>query len=552
MARTVPVHTGYTIINGTGSGSNGGRIDVWVEYRLGTPSTTGNYTPVTAYFYAALNPSYTSTTSYSSGLNSTFTVSGNAGSVVKNGAYDFTSANRVNLLGSYSGNIAHNADGTGKLVFSGTFTTASAYISGGSVSANVTLPAIPQAARVTALDVTLGEKCCLQWTPASADHSFTATFSLGSWSLTTMKLRPNSTKLVTYTGTVLPLTPAAQFKTASAKMAVTLTTYAGQTELGSHRVEFTVTVPENASTRPNITATLLPECARFPGLYVQRLGKVRAQATATDPYGADITGWQILVDGAATKGLTSDFLEKSGTLPVKVQATSSRGFTGTWEGQITVLAYDRPHLQATAYRCLSDGTADPGGTYLWVDAHISCSPLAGQNTGTLQWRYKVSGGSYADWLHLTASGIAPGVVLEKDRAYSVHLQVTDTAGSVTELHLAIPTEQVYLHRTPNGLGIGGYVQEQGLLDVHWDLSARKGINGAYIRTLTPVGKSFSIRLSTQGQTVFVVGSGVQGLISGGQWIGTTGVTATFGNSAVTLTLPASGSVLLLSPNPIEI
>ena len=35
MARTTPVHSGYTIINGVGSGTNGGRIDVWVEYKLG-------------------------------------------------------------------------------------------------------------------------------------------------------------------------------------------------------------------------------------------------------------------------------------------------------------------------------------------------------------------------------------------------------------------------------------------------------------------------------------------------------------------------------------
>ena len=32
MARITPVHSGYTILNGAGTGTNGSRIDVWAEY----------------------------------------------------------------------------------------------------------------------------------------------------------------------------------------------------------------------------------------------------------------------------------------------------------------------------------------------------------------------------------------------------------------------------------------------------------------------------------------------------------------------------------------
>ena len=34
MARTTPVHAGYSIINGSGTGPNGYRIHVWVEYAV--------------------------------------------------------------------------------------------------------------------------------------------------------------------------------------------------------------------------------------------------------------------------------------------------------------------------------------------------------------------------------------------------------------------------------------------------------------------------------------------------------------------------------------
>ena len=550
MARTVPVHTGYTVLNGSGTGSNGVRIDVWVEYKLGQPDPAANSTPISAYFYAALNPSYTSTTTYYIGLNSSLTVNGAQGIGVENGAYDFTAPDKLNLLASYSGNIVHESDGTAEVTFVGAFTTASSYISGGDLSAKVTLPPIAQAAEVFAGDVILGEKCSLQWTPTSVEDSFTATFSLGDWSEITDRIYPDTLALFTYTETELPLTLASQFKTRSASMTVVLTTYRGDKLLGSRQAEFTVTVPENQQTRPRLTAKPCPECAAFPGVFVQRLGKIRAEAYATDPYGADITDWRIVVDGVTTQGKISDFLEKSGTLPVRVEVTNSRGFTGAWEGSVLVYPYDRPRVYGAANRCLADGTVDPGGTYLHLVGYYQVYPLGGKNTGLLEWRIKPSGGEYSPWQTMTEWGVLPDVALEREQAYQVQLRVTDTAGSTAELTFAIPAEQIYMHRTPNGLGIGGYVGEENTLAVHWDITAHKGINGAYLRTLTVEGTELALPMTG---TVLVLGDGILGVLTvtetGAQWQGTEGVTAT----ADTLILPRAGSrLLLLSPEFIEI
>ena len=36
MARTTPINSGYTVVStGVGTGTNGDRIDVWVEYLIG-------------------------------------------------------------------------------------------------------------------------------------------------------------------------------------------------------------------------------------------------------------------------------------------------------------------------------------------------------------------------------------------------------------------------------------------------------------------------------------------------------------------------------------
>nr|MBQ8243597.1 hypothetical protein [Oscillospiraceae bacterium] len=558
MARTTPVHSGYTILNGVGSGTNGGRIDVWVEYKLGQQSVSGNHTPVTAYFYAALNPSYTASTAYSSGLNSTFTVDGKAGTTVSNGAYDFTSSAKVNLLGSFTGNIAHGSDGTKKLTFAGSFTTLSSYISGGSIDKTVTLPTIPRAAQVAAQGSVLGQACCVSWTPALASHSFALEFSLGDFSLTTGRLYPNTTGKYTYTATTLPLEIARQFTGKTGTMTVKLTTYSGNTALGTDTATFTVTVPENEATRPTVTTVLTPVCDAFPGIYVQGLGKVQANVTATDPLGATITGYSLTVGNATTQGTVSEYLSQSGTLAVTVTAVSSRGFAGVWEGEIEILPYDSPRLtQASACRCLSDGTADPGGTYLRIVATQSYSNVAGENASCIRWRYKPDGGNYSDWKTLTAEASIDTVLnlsLGKDMAYTVQLGAIDTPGGTCDTTFSIPMEQVYMHRTPNAMGLGGYAEGEKVLDVHWDLRTRKSLSGAYIRTV-PERKSFTLTFP-EGGTALLLGGSVYGTVrlSGGTavWNGTAGVSVAAEGSVVTVTLPQGSRILILSPDPIEI
>ena len=148
MARNSPIHSGYSIINGSGSGSNANRIDVWVEYSVVSQNISANASQVYAYFYTALRNGYTSETHQKSGLYSTFTVDGTSGNTVSNGSYDFRDTTPM-LLGSYSGYVYHNSDGTGYASVSGSFETESKYISGGSVSGTIYLPTIYREASLT-------------------------------------------------------------------------------------------------------------------------------------------------------------------------------------------------------------------------------------------------------------------------------------------------------------------------------------------------------------------------------------------------------------------
>ena len=148
MARNTPVHSGYSIINGSGSGKNANRIDVWVEYSVVSQNISSNASQVYAYFYTALKSGYTSETHSSKGLYSNFTVDGSSGNTISNGSYDFRNTTPI-LLASYGGYVYHNSDGTGYASVSGSFQTTSEYISGGSVSGTIYLPTIYREASLT-------------------------------------------------------------------------------------------------------------------------------------------------------------------------------------------------------------------------------------------------------------------------------------------------------------------------------------------------------------------------------------------------------------------
>ena len=597
MARTNPAHSGYIIQNGAGTGENGKRIDVWVEYYIGTYNIEKNTTPFKAYFYAALNPSYSSNTSYNSGLNSTFYVDGAVVSTVKDGSYDFRSSSILNILGSYSGDIAHNDNGTRQVKISGSFTTNSSYITGGSVAEFViTLPTIPRASGIDSVsNVTLGNNCSVKWTPKGTSLRYRLAFSYGNWSAMTELIHPNSTSQFTYTGFVLPLELAQQFTEISASVKVVLYTYAdsaGQNNIGSFSTQFTATiptdlivttidkasnvtlgnncsvmwtpglaslryrlvfscgqwsetsglihpnktsqytyngmvipldvarqfdpvsttmkvtlytytdsagnnqagtddayftvvVPENESTKPVVSMTLTPGTTPIAGLYIQGLSNVKADISATDPYGASIDGYSISVGGETySNPYTSDYLNSTGTVKLTGYAVNSRGFVGSTESSIEVIEYSRPQLQnVSAERCTADGTKSEDGTYMKLSATRKYSKVMSSgkqnNFCSIRFRYKADTDSnWSEWTTILAENAGVDSVttapllgnLSTDKGYTVQINATDTLGYPANATLWILSKSVFMHRRAGGkaMGLGKKVERDNLLDVAWD------------------------------------------------------------------------------------
>ena len=493
--RTVPVHSGYTILNGTSSGKNDDRFDVWVEYKVTAQSVADNASTVKAYFYSALKSGKSSTTKQNSGLNSTFSVNGVSGTVKSNASYDFTDPDNNNLLGNYSGTIAHNADGTKSVAVKGSFTTKSDYISGGSISKTITLPTIARASAptVSTTKPAIGTAFTISTNRASSAFTHTLTYSFAG------KTGTIATKVGASYAWTPPYSLAADIpKATSGTCVITCDTYNGSTKIGSNTVSVVLTVPNNDTTKPTFTLALTPYhtdtaaeddaivntaggTVSLAGKYVKARSKVKATFTASSEY-SSIKSYTLTVGGkaktSATAGITeliSDLILNAGEVSAVFRVTDARGFYAEQVFPITVIDYAAPKLTSVqVFRCLEDGTKNDDGTYVYVRATKSYSKLTSENTAggsvtqgnlcSMQFRYKpVSDSEYSAPIVLipetdvetdTYAGVLPNVVMPYTLSFDVELSAKDLLGEEYMVEIPIPTAQTDFNLNNNKAAFG--------------------------------------------------------------------------------------------------
>ena len=365
------------------------------------------------------------------------------------------------------------------------------------VSAEVTLPLIPSASTITsASNVTLGNKCSVKWTPKSASFRYKLKFAIGNWSYTTGAIHPNQTSEYTYSGYSIPLDVANQITDKpTGTMSVTLYSYSDSgatTQIGSADTKtFTVTVPDNSTTKPKVSMSISPVSslpAAFAGLYIQGMTKVKATLSATGQYGADIASYSMKVDevlyGAAAS-YTSGYLTTVGSRTVYGYATDKRTHTGETSQQINVIAYGNPTLEGVSViRCDENGNASDIGTYLKITAKRSYSPVVSdgvqKNFCEIKFRYADNDEFNDDWHtilsrdSLESNEVITDPLLDgaisAQASYTVQVRAIDDVGRYADAFVTVPTAMVYWHRdgARNALGLGKYNERDNAIDSNWD------------------------------------------------------------------------------------
>lgn len=555
------INSGYTVVNGSLTGSANTKIACWLEYRLLSQSIVNNTSTIRVYAYIATAQNTSQYWTYwnnHSGDNRGMFKIYAAGTLIyerqKRGfatsniptPSDFTTqyetayasaegkkyitvltdnaSTRAAAYGDFT--IAHNADGTRQftLSFNGDFSITSSF---GTASGAVTiqLPTIPRSTVPSVGSITLGSATTISIYPASSSfrHTFRAKF--GSRAQTTIASLTSATAL-SWTPSLAEANAAPNATTVAGTLYCD--TYSGSTLLGTCAISISAAIP--SSVVPTMTYSMAEAVSGIAtkfGTYVQGNSKLAVTITPSGAYGSTISSVTTTVNGTTytTTSFTTAVLQSSGSQTMRIVVKDSRNRTSTYTVSYSVTAYAAPKLtNVSIYRCNSNGAASHTGTYMSVTLNGQVTSLSNRNSAVFKVEYKLKTASSYTAITLATSGYSVngtyivGGSLSNQYAYDIRVGATDYF-STTYAYADISTADTILSIRNNGLGMAiGKVSEANKFEVGWQAQFHEDVqfNGdvsfsslTWLRDMIfPVG-SIRMTMTTNGAANFLGGTWVQ-------------------------------------------
>ena len=407
-------------------------------------------------------------------------------------------------MASGSTTITHNADGSKQFSYSFsqefniTFNGSSIKTKSGSGSG--TLNTIPRTSSFTlsSSSLDMGGSQTVNITRASSSFTHTVQYTFGG-TTTTATTKTTSTS-VSFTP---PVSLASKIPDAtSGTCTVKVTTYNGDTSIGSSSKTFTLKVP--SSVKPTVTLSATYNNT-LSGLSIANKSTVKVTPTGTGSYGSTIKSYSY--SGAGLSGTGSSKTTgtlSAGSYTITCTATDSRGRTASANVSFTVYAYNAPTLKANVYRCDANGNATSNGTYAKIKATWNISNPNNANTNVRQYKieWKKSTATtwsvYKDWTTISSYSFTNGTIdcgsgWATTTSYDVRMSIKDSFGTATSTS-SLSTSSVIFNVEPSGVGVGKYY-ETGALDV-----------GGVINTnsyITSNGNGKTLKMGTGSADVYI-------------------------------------------------
>lgn len=237
-------------------------------------------------------------------------------------------------------------------------------------------------------------------------------------------------------------------------------TMSGSTVIGYKDIGFTATAP--TSWVPTATISSIAEATanlatQFGG-YVQGKSTLRVKSAGSGSNGSSISSYVVTIQGRKYNGadITSAAISASGTVPVTLTVTDSRGRTASKTQNVTVLAYSPPQITVSSVARTSDEATTATCTY-----NFSIASVNGKNTKAFYIQY-LNGSTWTDITRMsdvyTKSGsVTSGAIFGVDATTKVRFVAQDYFTSV------IVEKEVGPTFTLMNLGAGGKSLAIGML-----------------------------------------------------------------------------------------
>ena len=512
------IKDGYTIVNGSLSGTAASKISCWLEYKIVSQSVANNTSTIRFHVFLATSGNTSQFDVYCNNVDSNsrgaMSVSVDGSSVYNRVGRGFA-ISRIPYRNEYitqyqepydtalgyqylmiltdnasieseaygECTITHNSDGTRQITLAFTANcTYSASIGTANGSVVLSLPAIPRITTPIISAVTLGSAATITLTPASSAFLHTLRAKFGSRAETTIATQTAATN-ISWTPTLDESNAAPN----ATSVAGTLycDTYSSGVLLGTTQVSISAVIPASVIPTGSLSfseteAELVTQFA----CYVQHMSKLNVSISAAGVYGSSISSISTTVNGATYTGnsFSTNELTAAGTNTIRTTITDSRGRTTVLTGTFEVVAYDSPSVQSvTVFRCDAAGNASNTGTYAMVAVTSAIAAVNNKNTRVLKIGYKrKSENYYTDTTFTLASysvngNYRIGGTLSNQYTYDIRVTLGDYFGEAYG-YIDLSTAEVILSVRSTGIGLAvGKVAEEDSFDVGWPARFRENV-----------------------------------------------------------------------------
>nr|DAO48209.1 MAG TPA: baseplate protein [Caudoviricetes sp.] len=365
----------------------------WVQWSQSGQSIENNTTTIS--WSCGFNPGH----QYYSNAIKMSAVYINGSQVYSGGTYSNITDYKNRAFASGTLTISHNTDG------SKTFTVAGfngwIYASGNTYASaqDFTLTTIPRASRISCSSANIGSNATISISRASSSFTHTLTYAFGSLS-GTIATKTSSTSV----SFPLPTSFYAQIPNAkNGTGTITCYTYNGSTLIGTKTCSFVANCDED-SCKPTLSGTVVDSNTATIALtgsnakLIKYYSNVKITSNATAHNSSTLKSQKV---SCGSKSITTSTGTingvESGTFTFT--ATDSRGYQTILTKNLTLVEYVKLTCSMEAGMPTTAGVASlsVSGNY-W---NGNFGQVA--NTLTIQYRYKVQGGSYGNWTNSTAT-----------------------------------------------------------------------------------------------------------------------------------------------------
>lgn len=340
--------------------------------------------------------------------------------------------------------IAHNADGTGKVdVYAYTKTTTSSGTQ--TASASKTLTTIARKSTVSATNKYIEDNCLITISRKSSKFTHTLKYTFGSLS-GTIATKTTATNV----NFIFPVEFYGQLGSTgtSKKGTITCETFNGSTSLGTNSCTFTAYAnPQNS--HPTLSGAKVTPDQQTIDLTGNKKTIIRYCTDAAVTIGAAARYSATLSSKSCTNGgkkLTADGTFTNVTSgKFEFYAKDSRGYTYSYTENLTVVPYVKLTCNLDV-RIGVDGVANVTikGNY------FNDSFGAADNFITPQFRYKQLDGEYSSWMYCnpslsgnTYTAEGEEYALDYQTTYIFQARATDTMGTVTTKEIEVKAEPIF-------------------------------------------------------------------------------------------------------------